>query len=128
MLRPAVLTLGWRWAVGVSWAAIMCSIIIVAGAAEVINRSVWWIGNRGDRSLVIVALVPFVIPIAVVVASARSSRFVVQWSFAASVSTLLVAWGDRNGSPSAAVVTAALGVAGLCVSLAAMSARGTTRD
>lgn len=105
----------------------MCSIAVVAGAAEVINRSVWWIGNRGDRAPVVVALIPFVTPFVVVLAAARSWRHVVEWSFAASAVTLLVAVGDRSGSPSAAVVTAALGAAGLLVSIAAISGRARTR-
>jgi hypothetical protein len=122
-LRPGQLTIGWRWVVGVSWAAIVACIVIVAGAAEVINRSVWWIGQRGDRAPFVLAAVPFVVPIVAVVAVVRSWRSAVAWSYAASVSTLLVALGDRNGSPSAAIVTAALGVAGLCVSTAALSGR-----
>jgi hypothetical protein len=126
-MRPGELSLGWRWAVAVSWSAIMVSIVVVAGSAEVINRSVWWIGNRDDRAPIVLALVPFIVPALVVVAANRSWRHVVQWSFAASASTLLVAIGDRSQSPSAAIVIAALAVAGLCVSIAATSGRARTR-
>lgn len=101
----------------------MAAIMVTAGAAEVLHRSVWWIGDRADPAPVVLALVPFLGPIAVIVLLARDLRGAAEMSVVASLATLAVAWGDRTNSPSAAVVMAALGVAALLLSIAAFSGR-----
>lgn len=105
------------------WVAIIVSMIITAGAAEMIHRSVWWIGDRADPSPLVFWLIPFVAPVAVVSLALSGRRWLTEVSALASLTTFAVAFGDRSNSPSAAVVMAALGVAGALLTVASLGGR-----
>ncbi len=122
-LRPGDVTSGWRWTLATGWLAISVALTVTAGAGEMINRSVWWLGDPGDRTPFVVALLPFVLPIAVISLALTGRRFVAEASVLATVALAVVAFGDRENSPSAALVTAALAVAALLLSIASFSGR-----
>jgi hypothetical protein len=122
-LQPGDLTPTWRWILAAGWVALIMAMVITAGAAEMIHRSVWWIGDRSDPAPLVFWLIPFVLPVAVISLALSGRRWLTEMSLIASLSTLAVALGDRTNSPSAAVVMAALGVAGLLLTAASLGGR-----
>jgi hypothetical protein len=122
-LQPGDLTPQWRWIMIAGWVALIASMVITAGAAEMLHRSVWWIGDRADPAPLVFWLIPFVLPVAVISLGLSGRRWLTEVSAVASVATLAVAFGDRTNSPSAAVVMAALGVAGLLLTAASLGGR-----
>lgn len=122
-LRPGDVVVGWRWVLAVGWIGIVGCLMIVAGAGEVSGRAVWWFGSETDRQPILVMIVPFVLPVAVVVMASQAARFVVEVSALATASTALAAWIDRHDAPGAAVITALLALAGLFLTVAALAGR-----
>lgn len=68
-------------------------------------------------------VLPFLAPITVISCSLRNTRWLCELSAVATLTTFLVALGDRNGSPSATLVTAGVAVAGLLLTVASFSGR-----
>jgi hypothetical protein len=122
-LQPGDLTPQWRWIMIAGWIALIVAMVITAGAAETLHRSVWWIGDRSDPAPLVFWLIPFVLPVAVISLGLSGRRWLTEVSAVASLATLAVAFGDRTNSPSAAVVMAALGVAGLLLTAASLGGR-----
>lgn len=105
------------------WVAIITALGTVAGASEVVGRQVWWLGDDGRRVPIFVLVLPFIAPLATIVAAANNRRWVCYAACAAALTTLLTAWGDRHRSPGAAVVELGLGIAGALVAVASFAGR-----
>lgn len=122
-LRPGDVLVGWRWVLALGWTGIIGCLMIVAGAGEVTGRAVWWFGADSDRRSLLVMVLPFVLPVAVVVMASQGARYVVEVSALATISTAVTAWLDRDDAPGAAAITALIAAAGLLLTLAALAGR-----
>jgi hypothetical protein len=122
-LRPGDVVMGWRWVLAIGWVGIIGCLMIVAGAGEVTGRAVWWFGPDTERQSMLLMVLPFVLPVAVVVMASQGARYVVEVSALATVSVAVTAWIDRDDAPGAAAITALVALAGLLVTLAALAGR-----
>ncbi|CAB4790591.1 unannotated protein [freshwater metagenome] len=120
---PGQFTPAWRTLFIAGWIGVLLGFAAVWQACRVAGIAPWWLGpETNQRAFVIIAL-PFVAPITAVVAGIARFRVACYIGVAAGIVTLVVALGDRNRFPGVAAVEAAIGCAGLLISVGAFAGR-----
>lgn len=103
--------------------------VLGLGAVWVSSRttglSTWWIGPEARPASVLVSVIPFVLPTAVVIGVLAGARHMAWLGLAASLSTAAVGIGDLNRVAAYGIVELALAAGGLLVTVAAFA--GTYR-
>lgn len=117
------LTRTWGWILVIGWTAIGLALVCVAASSQIIGRPVWWIDDQrfstGVLALWLVAV--FAVPLGLVVWSIFAGPFAPHLSVVAAGELAALALTDRDRSPGAAVVLAALAFAALLLSTAAFA-------
>jgi hypothetical protein len=88
--------------------------------------STWWLGPPSDPQLVLIQLLPFVGPVAMIVMAARHARFLPYWGAIAGIVVCAIATGDLNRFERLGLVELIVGAAGAAVSIASVA--GTVRS
>lgn len=130
LYRPGDLPVGWRTVVALAWMLVVVALGMLGFAARRIGLSTWWLGAESSPRPAVITLVPFVAPVAVVVASFRATRWLPFWGLVASATLAATAAGDLDRSPGVAAVEFALAASGTLVSLSSLSSmfRATPSD
>jgi hypothetical protein len=104
-----------------AWAGIVLGFAAVWNSSVKVGLSAWWLGPRSAPRLILISLIPFVLPVAVVSAAIARMRYLPFLGIVASAATAAVAAGDLGRVPGIAAIEFALAAAGLAVSVAALS-------
>lgn len=116
--RPLELTPAWRTAYTVGWLCALLGMASVWKSSRTLGLSTWWLGPDADPQLLVVSLLPFVAPIALVVASMRNVRFLPHAGVVGGLVTLGVGLGDLGRFQGLATAELVIGGAALLVSIA----------
>jgi hypothetical protein len=119
--RPGELTTAWRTTVVVAWAGIVLVLASVWRTSRTMGLSTWWLGPSADPQLLVVQLLPFVGPLAMVVAASRPTRYLPMLGTAASIGLALVAVGDLGRFDRLALLEFVAAGAGVLISLASFA-------
>lgn len=84
----------------------------------------WWLGPRSTPSPVPVMLLPFVLPVIVLIGIAANLQRIARYGVFAALATLGVAAGDASNQPGLAVAQLAISLGLLSASLAALIGDG----
>jgi hypothetical protein len=112
--RRRTLTPGWRWVLACGWGTVMAGIGVVANTGFVLGDPPFWTSSG-------LAVVPFVVPVLVLVALAGDWRYTIPLSFAAVASTMVVAVIDLFGARPMGLGELIFAVVGLLVTISAMA-------
>jgi hypothetical protein len=126
-LRAGELTPGWRIAMAIAWIAVVLAFAAVWNTSVQLGRSTWWLGPRGEPTPRIVQFVPFVAPVAMVLASIDNIRWVAIAGIGAAIVTAGVGIGDIGRVPAIAAVELAIAIAAGAISVAALTGTYRTR-
>ncbi len=120
------MTSGWRNLFTAGWVGVVLGIVAVWKSSWTLGFPTWWLGPQSDPRFPVVLVLPFVLPVFVVVGGIRNVRYIVVLGIAASVGEALIAWGDVGRQDKFAFVEFALAGSGLAVSLASFAGLLTT--
>ena len=104
-----------------AWVGITVGFAAVWNSSVKVGLGAWWLGPRSEPRLILISLIPFVMPLAVVGAAAAKLKYVPILGIVASAATAAVAAGDIGRVPGIAAIEFALAGAGLLTSIAALS-------
>jgi predicted anti-sigma-YlaC factor YlaD len=117
--RRRHLTTGWRWVLACGWGTVMAGFGVMANTGFLLGNPPFWID---------VPVVPFVLPVAVLVALAVDWRWALALSFVAVVGSFTVAGVDVADAYSIGLGELAFAVVALLVTVAATAGRVPTQD
>jgi len=121
--RPGQLTFGWRVATVGMWALVFVAFTGVWKASRELGLATWWLGPFGAPRPFFVIIVPFVLPVLVVVAALNNARGLPWLGLGAGAATALIGVGDLDRVTRLGLVEIAIGLAAMLFSLATVSGR-----
>ncbi len=121
--RSGQLTFGWRLATVGMWALVFVAFTGVWKASRELGLATWWLGPFGAPQPIVVMLVPFVLPSAMVVAGLNNARGLPWLGIGAGLVTVAIGAGDLDRVGRLGLVEIGLGVAAIGFSVATASGR-----
>jgi hypothetical protein len=115
------LTGGWRIVTAVTWGLVFIAFAAVWKVSRELGLSTWWLGPIGEPQPVFVLLLPFVAPVAMVVATLNQTRWLPIAGLVASAVTAAVGLGDLDRVLRLAIVELAMAGAAAAVSIASFA-------
>jgi hypothetical protein len=115
------LTGGWRLVTAVTWGLVFIAFAAVWKVSRELGLSTWWLGPIGEPQPVFVMLLPFVAPVAMVVATLNHTRWLPIAGLVASAVTAAVGLGDLDRVLRLAIVELAIAGAAAAVSIASFA-------
>jgi hypothetical protein len=112
--RRRTLTTGWRWVLACGWGTVMAGIGIVANTGFILGDPPFWTGNG-------LAVLPFVVPVLVLVALAADWRYEIVLSFAAAGATALIGVIDLFGATPMGIGELLFAFVGVLITVSAMA-------
>lgn len=119
--RPGELTVPWRTTVLVTWVGIVLVYASVWRTARTMGLSTWWLGPPATPRVLVVQLLPFLAPLAMVIAASRPTRHLPIAGVLASLAGAAIAAGDVGRFDRLAVLELVAAGAGLLVSVASLA-------
>ncbi len=108
------LTTGWRWVLACGWGMVMAGIGVVANTGFLLGDPPFWTGNG-------LAVLPFVVPVLVLVALAADWRYEIALAFVAVAATAAIGVVDLFHAPPMGYGELIFALVGLLVTIAAMA-------
>jgi hypothetical protein len=102
----------------IGWGCVALAFAAVWRSAWRLGLSTWWTGPTSNPRLVIVQLIPFVAPIALVVLGARNARFLPYLGLVGALVLAAIAAGDIGRFDGLAIAQFVIAAAAALVSLA----------
>ncbi len=103
------------------WVGVILGFASVWKSSWTLGFSTWWLGPQASPRFFGLLVLPFVLPIVMVVLALTNVRYAAFAGIAAAVGTALIGWGDVGRQDKFAAVELALAGAGLLVSVAALA-------
>lgn len=119
--RPHQLSTPWRIVFGVGWGGVVLCLAAVWTSSRTMGLSTWWLGAPADPMPLVVQVLPFVLPIAMVAGAFRNVRFLPLCGVFSAGVLAAIAVGDLEPFHRYGVVEAAVATAGMLVSLASFA-------
>lgn len=111
----------WRLIFGLGWGAIIACQAALWETSRVVGLSTWWLGADAQPRLLVVQLLPFYLPLLVMVAAISNWRYSSFLGIAAAVVGAAIGAGDLGRVRWIAVVELVLAGGGLCISTASLA-------
>jgi len=116
-----------RIAVSASWVLVTASLVVVAAASRTIGKPAWWVSDLGFPAGPLLIAVPFVAPVAAVIAVWRAPRVatfvqVLGVALLAAVGTL-----DVARTPAVAIAVLIVAACALLVTVGSLAGRTLRR-
>jgi hypothetical protein len=120
--RPGQLSNGWRSLFLAGWVGVLIGFGCIWQAGRVAGIAPWWLGPETNPRSVLLIGMPFAPPLVAIAGAIARSRWAVHVGVIAAVASTAIAIGDVE-YPGLALVEAAIGVAGLLISVACFAGR-----
>jgi hypothetical protein len=105
----------------IGWIGVVLALAAVWKSGRTLGLAPWWLGPSGDPHSIAVSMIPFVLPVAAVVAAIRNMRHLPYTGIVAALAVAAVAAGDASRFAGISVVEFAAAGAGLLVSIASFA-------
>ena len=117
------LTDTWRTVAVVSWLLVLFAIIAVAVTSRNIGKPTWWLGPQSDPSFVLLWALPFVAPIASIIAAVKFGRIASFVGFGSALLLGVIGVADINKTPGVAVIECTIAIASALIAIATFAGR-----
>ena len=117
------LTNTWRTVAVVSWLLVLFAIIAVAVTSRNIGKPTWWLGPQSDPSFVLLWALPFVAPIASIIAAVKFGRIASFVGFGSALLLGVIGVADINKTPGVAVIECTIAIASALIAIATFAGR-----
>ncbi len=119
------LTDTWRTVAVVSWLLVLFAIIAVAVTSRNIGKPTWWLGPQSDPSFVLLWALPFVAPIASIIAAIKFGRVASYVGFGSALLLGAIGVADIDHTPGVALVECVIAVSSALIAIATLAGRTT---
>ena len=117
------LTTTWRTVAVVSWLLVFFAIIAVAVTSRNIGKPTWWLGPESNPSFVLLWALPFVAPIASIIAAIKFGHIASYVGFGAALFLGAIGVADISGTPGVALIECAIAVSSALIAIATYAGR-----
>ncbi len=117
------LTNTWRTVAVVSWLLVFFAIIAVAVTSRNIGKPTWWLGPQSNPSFVLLWALPFVAPIASIIAAIKFGRVASYVGLGSALLLGAIGAADINGTPGVALIECAIAVSSALIAIATFAGR-----
>ncbi len=117
------LTNTWRTVAVVSWLLVFFAIIAVAVTSRNIGKPTWWLGPESNPSFVLLWALPFVAPIASIIAAIKFGRVASYVGLGSALLLGAIGAADINGTPGVALIECAIAVSSALIAIATFAGR-----
>ena len=117
------LTNTWRTIAVVSWLLVFFAIIAVAVTSRNIGKPTWWLGPQSNPSFVLLWALPFVAPIASIIAAVKFGRIASFVGFGSALLLGVIGVADINKTPGVAVIECTIAIASALIAIATFAGR-----
>ena len=117
------LTNTWRTVAVVSWLLVFFAIIAVAVTSRNIGKPTWWLGPQSNPSFVLLWALPFVAPIASIIAAVKFGRIASFVGFGSALLLGVIGVADINKTPGVAVIECTIAIASALIAIATFAGR-----
>jgi membrane-bound metal-dependent hydrolase YbcI (DUF457 family) len=118
-----VLTSTWRTVTIVSWLLVFFAIMAVAVTSRNIGKPTWWLGPESNPSFVLLWALPFVAPIASIIAAIKFGHIASFVGFGAALFLGAIGVADINGTPGVALIECAIAISSALIAIATFAGR-----
>ena len=119
------LTNTWRTVAVVSWLLVLFAIIAVAVTSRNIGKPTWWLGPQSNPSFVLLWALPFVAPIASIIAAVKFGRIASFVGFGSALLLGVIGAVDIDNTPGVALVECVIAVSSALIAIATFAGRTT---
>ena len=117
------LTTTWRTVAVVSWLLVFFAIIAVAVTSRNIGKPTWWLGPESNPSFMLLWALPFVAPIASIIAAIKFGHIASYVGFGSALLLGAIGAADINNTPGVALVECVIAVSSALIALATFAGR-----
>ncbi len=117
------LTDTWRTVAVVSWLLVLFAIIAVAVTSRNIGKPTWWLGPESNPSFVLLWALPFVAPIASIIAAVKFGRIASFVGFGSALLLGVIGAADIGNTPGVALVECVIAVSSALIAIATFAGR-----
>jgi len=117
------LTNTWRTVAVVSWLLVFFAIMAVAVTSRNIGKPTWWLGPQSNPSFVLLWALPFVAPIASIIAAVKFGRIASYVGFGSALLLGAVGAVDIVNTPGVALVECVIAVSSALIAIATFAGR-----
>jgi membrane-bound metal-dependent hydrolase YbcI (DUF457 family) len=118
-----VLTSTWRTVTIVSWLLVFFAIMAVAVTSRNIGKPTWWLGPESNPSFVLLWALPFVAPIASIIAAIKFGHIASFVGFGAALFLGAIGVADISGTPGVALIECAIAISSALIAIATFAGR-----
>lgn len=119
--RPGELSPSWRVVFVVGWVGAVLGFASVWKSSRTMGLSTWWLGPSAEPRSIMIQMIPFVIPVLLVIAGSRHARFLPWWGLLGSLALGGIGAADLGRFQRLAAVELAIAGAVLLVSIASFA-------
>ena len=112
------LTAGWSTVFWIGWLMIAGAFAALWYSSRLLGLSTWWLGPTTDPQLILVSLLPFTVPLALMVAGYSAQRWLPWWGIGGAAFIAVIAVFDIGRVPGFAAIEFGLAIAALFISVA----------
>ena len=117
------LTAGWRITVLATWVLVFLGYTAVWKASRELGLATWWLGPTAEPRPIPILLVPFIVPLAMILATINNSRRLPWYGLAAAAVGVVIAIPDLGTFRRLGLVELGIAVAAGAVSVASIAGR-----
>ena len=117
------LTNTWRTVAVVSWLLVLFAIIAVAVTSRNIGKPTWWLGPQSNPSFVLLWALPFVAPIASIIAAVKFGRIASFVGFGSALLLGVIGVADINNTSGVALIECTIAIASALIAIATFAGR-----
>jgi len=121
----SVLTNTWRTVAVVSWLLVFFAIMAVAITSRNIGKPTWWLGPESNPSFILLWALPFVAPIASIIAAVKFGHFASFVGFGSALFLGAIGVADLNNTPGVALIECTIAIASALIAIATFAGRNT---
>lgn len=124
-LGPGQLAAGWKALFIAGWVGVLVGFGCIWQAGRVAGIAPWWLGPETNPRFFLIIALPFLAPLVAIAVASSGSRWAVYVGVTAGLASASISLGDLGDYPGLAAGEAAIGLAGLLVSVACFAGRMT---
>ncbi len=117
------LTKTWRTVAVVSWLLVFFAIMAVAVTSRKIGKPTWWLGPESNPSFILLWALPFVAPIASIIAAIKFGRIASFVGFGSALFLGAIGIADINGTPGVALIECTIAISSALIAIATFAGR-----
>jgi len=117
------LTQTWRTVAVVSWLLVFFAIMAVAVTSRNIGKPTWWLGPESNPSFVLLWALPFVAPIASIIAAIKFGHIASFIGLGAALFLGAIGIADINNTPGVALIECTIAISSALIATATLAGR-----